>query len=159
MMIAESVPPGVHWIEKLCKFGGNMSKFILLAITIGLSLTLLACGGTGSPTTNLNVDMVEYMFDPRAFVIPAGEQITLELANNGALVHEFVIMEFGTDVGTSFGVEDEQNVYWEAELQPGISDTFTFTAPIEPGEYQVVCGTEGHFEAGMLGTLTVVAAP
>jgi uncharacterized cupredoxin-like copper-binding protein len=136
-----------------------MSKCIVILITIGLSLSLLACGVTGGPTTNLSVDMVEYMFDPRAIVIPAGDQITLELSNNGSLVHEFVIMDYGSDVGNSFDTEDEPNVYWEAELQPGGKDTFTFTAPSEPGEYQVVCGTEGHFEAGMLGTLSVVVVP
>ena len=96
------------------------------------------------------------MFEPSEYAIPVGQEITLELSNNGAVEHEFVIMKFGTSVGDDFGDEDEDNIYWEAELEPGESGTFTFTAPSEPGEYQIVCGTEGHYVAGMVGSLVVV---
>lgn len=134
-----------------------MKKFsLLIAIILGSALILTACGGSG-PTTNLRVDMVEFMFNPADYTVPAGQEITLELSNNGAVEHELVIMEFGTEVGADFGDEDEANIYWEAELQPGASGTYTFTAPSEPGEYQVVCGTPGHYLAGMVGKLIVVA--
>jgi uncharacterized cupredoxin-like copper-binding protein len=66
-------------------------------------------------------------------------------------------MKFGTEVGTDFDDEDKPNVYWEAEVEPGTSGTFTFTAPGEPGEYQVVCGVAGHYLAGMVAKLIVVA--
>ena len=134
-----------------------MKKHLLLAVfTLGFLLALSACGASG-PTTNLKVDMVEFMFEPSEYAIPAGQEITLELSNNGAVEHEFVIMKFGTSVGDDFGDEDEENIYWEAELEPGESGSFTFTAPSEPGEYQIVCGTEGHYVAGMVGSLTVVS--
>jgi uncharacterized cupredoxin-like copper-binding protein len=42
-------------------------------------------------------------------------------------------------------------------LEPGESDTFTFTAPGQPGDYQIVCGIVGHYMAGMVGSLTVVS--
>jgi len=133
-----------------------MKKYLLLAVfTLGFLLTLSACGASG-PKTNLTVDMVEFMFEPSEYAIPVGQEITLELSNNGAVEHEFVIMKFGTSVGDDFGDEDEDNIYWEAELEPGESGTFTFTAPSEPGEYQIVCGTEGHYTAGMAGSLVVV---
>ena len=69
-----------------------------------------------------------------------------------------VIFNLGTDAGDVFGDEDEANIYWEVEVQPGQSATTTFTAPSEPGEYYVTCGIEGHLEAGMIGSLTVVPA-
>jgi len=134
-----------------------MRKNLMLAmVALGLSLALTACGGNGT-STNLRVDMVEFMFEPSDYSIPAGQEITLELSNNGAVVHEFIIMKYGTEVGQDFGPEDEENIYWEAELDPGTSNTFTFTAPTEPGEYQVVCGTAGHYLAGMVAKLIVVA--
>ena len=134
-----------------------MKKYLILAVfVLSFSLVLTACGGNGA-TTDLKVNMVEFMFDPSDYTIPAGQEITLELSNNGAVVHKFVIMKFGTDVGQDFGPEDEENIYWETELEPGTSGTFTFTAPSEPGEYQVVCGTEGHYLAGMVASLIVVA--
>ena len=114
-----------------------------------------ACGGN-RPSTNLKVDMVEFIFTPAEFVIPAGQEITITAVNNGAVIHEFVIMNFGQTIGDDFGDEDEGNIYWEVEAEPGKTVTATFTAPTEPGEYQVVCGTEGHFIAGMVGKLTVV---
>ncbi|MDL1944781.1 hypothetical protein FBQ99_20840, partial [Chloroflexi bacterium CFX2] len=32
----------------------------------------------------------------------------------------------------------------------------SFTAPDQPGTYQIVCGMPGHLQAGMVGTLEVV---
>ena len=72
------------------------------------------------------------------------------------MVHEFVIMKLGKTVGDDFGPEDEGNIYWEIEAEAGKTNSATFTAPTEPGEYQIVCGTQGHFVAGMVGKLTVV---
>jgi uncharacterized cupredoxin-like copper-binding protein len=71
------------------------------------------------------------------------------------LEHEWVLMNKGTQASAPFDESDEANIYWEQELDAGQSGTYTFTVPQEPGEYQVVCGTAGHLEAGMLGVLTV----
>ena len=128
----------------------------LLAILLVFSLALAACGGGGA-STNLRVDLIEFMFNPNNFTVPAGQEITLELSNNGAVVHDFIIMKNGTNVGGDFGDDDEANIYWKAELDPGSSGSYTFTAPSEPGEYQVVCGIPGHYLAGMVATLFVVA--
>lgn len=128
----------------------------LLAILLVFSLALAACGGGGA-STNLRVDLIEFMFNPNNFTVPAGQEITLELSNNGAVVHDFIIMKNGTNVGDDFGDDDEANIYWKAELDPGSSGSYTFTAPSEPGEYQVVCGIPGHYLAGMVATLFVVA--
>lgn len=132
-------------------------SMLLLAVAIALSLVLTACGAGNAPSTNLKVEFTDFAFNPTKFVIPAGQEITLNAKNSGAVEHEFVIMKFGAAVGDDFGDEDEENIYWEVELQAGESATVTFTAPSQPGEYQLVCGTEGHFVAGMVGTVVVVA--
>jgi uncharacterized cupredoxin-like copper-binding protein len=131
-------------------------KKALAIFVLSLSLVLAACGG-GGPSTTIDVEFTDFQFNPADFVIPAGQEITINATNSGAVVHEFVIMKYGTTVGENFGDEDEENIYWEVEVEPGDSATATFTAPSEPGEYQLVCGTEGHFIAGMVGSLTVVA--
>lgn len=129
----------------------------LITILTILSLVLAACGGGGGPSTSLKTDFTDFAFTPNEWTIPAGQEITMTATNSGAVIHEFVIMKLGTTVGDDFGDEDEENIYWEVEVEPGDSATVTFTAPSEPGVYQIVCGTEGHFVAGMVGTLTVVA--
>jgi len=104
------------------------------------------------------VSLTEFAFTPNTFSVPAGEEIALHVANNGTVLHEFVIMKNGTKVGDDFGDEDVPNIYWEVEVAVGQDILTSFTAPSEPGEYQVVCGTQGHYMSGMIGTLTVVAA-
>jgi len=128
----------------------------MLSVLFGLALVLSACGAAG-PTTTINVTMTDFNFEPMEFTVPAGQEITINAANNGAVLHEFVIFKLGTDAGEKFGDEDEENIYWEVEVNPGQSVTEKFTAPAEPGEYYLTCGIEGHLEAGMTGKLFVVA--
>ena len=130
--------------------------FILAAVL--LSLLLASCGGSGGVSDKINVTMTDFQFQPTQFMVPAGQEISFTSANNGAVVHNFVIMKLGTSAGDSFDNEDVPNVYWEVELVPGGSTETTFTAPSEPGEYQVVCRTEGHIVSGMTAKLIVVPA-
>jgi uncharacterized cupredoxin-like copper-binding protein len=128
----------------------------LIALTLVFVFLLVSCGGA-KPSTKIDVIFAEFTFTPNTFTIPAGQEITVHAVNEGAVVHELVIMKFGTTVGENFGDEDEENIYWEVEVDPGKETTVTFIAPTELGEYQIVCGTEGHFTAGMVGTLIVAA--
>jgi uncharacterized cupredoxin-like copper-binding protein len=132
----------------------NKALVIVVAL-LGL-FVLAACGGTATPAPiNLTVDMQEFSFNPSTYRVPAGAEVTLTLTNSGALEHEWVVMNLGAQASEPFDENDEANIYWEEELDAGQSGTFTFTAPNEPGEYQVVCGIAGHLEAGMVGSLTV----
>ncbi len=131
-------------------------SLFVLSVLFVMMFVLSACGG-GGPSTTIDVTFTEFLFTPAEFTVPAGQEITINTTNNGAVIHEFVIMKFGETIGDDFGDEDEANIYWEVETEAGQSGTTTFTAPSEPGEYQLVCGTEGHFVAGMVGKLIVVA--
>lgn len=131
-------------------------NFIITAMLF--SLLLVSCGGVGGVSTTIDVKMTDFQFQPSQFTIPAGQEITFNSSNNGAVVHNFVIMKLGTSAGDKFDEEDVPNVYWEVELVPGGSTNTTFTAPSEPGEYEVICRTEGHIVSGMAAKLTVVPA-
>ena len=132
-------------------------KKILFFLFLGISILLTACGGGGKPSTTIDVTMTDFRFMPDQFTIPAGKDITINATNNGAVVHNFVLMKLGTNAGDTWGDEDIPNIFWEMELQPGTTESQTFTAPSDPGEYQVVCRTPGHIAAGMVAKLTVVA--
>jgi len=124
-------------------------------VLFGLFLALLVLTACGSKAITVNVQMQEYKFTPDRVEVPAGAEVTLKLSNKGTLEHEFVIMMLNTQATTPFDADDEPNVYWEHELQPGQEESITFTAPSEPGEYQIVCGIPAHMEQGMKGALIV----
>jgi len=127
---------------------------MLLVLIVSLALVLTACGG-GNVTT-VNVTLTDFAYDPANITVPAGAEVKLNATNNGVVEHEFAIMKLGTSVTPPFGDKDEGNVYWELdEIQPGTTKSETFTAPAEPGDYEIVCGLAGHIENGMTGTLTV----
>lgn len=120
-----------------------------------LALLLIACQSSG-PSTEIEVEMTDFAFTPNHFTVPTGEEIIVNIAHHGIVVHEFIIMNPGTTAGDKFDEEDLANVYTIVEVPPGHSQTFSFTAPSEPGEYQIVCGIAGHLESGMTATLSVV---
>lgn len=129
----------------------KLTSFLILP----LILLLAACQSRG-PSTKLNVEMTDFAFTPNHFIVPAGEEITVNIAHNGIVVHDFIIMNPGATAGDTFDEKDMPNVYKFVEVPPGHSQSFSFIAPSEPGDYQVVCGIAGHLESGMTATLTVV---
>ncbi len=133
-------------------------KRILIVLAVVFSLTLVSCSRSGGTNTTINVTMTDFQFQPNTFTVPAGQQIKLNATNNGGGVHSFVIMKLGTQASETFGPQDEANVYWQTEVQPGASANTTFTAPSQPGDYEVVCKQPGHVAAGMVAKLTVVPA-
>ena len=133
-------------------------KKILFFIILVMSVVLTACGKSAlSPSTKLDVTMTDFQFTPNQFTVPAGKEITLNATNSGAVNHNFVIMQNGKSAGTEFTDEDLPNVYWQVEVDPGGTVNTSFIAPSDPGDYEVVCRTPGHVQAGMIAKLTVVA--
>ena len=132
-----------------------MKKIFMLIVLLS-SMAMASCDGSG-PVTTIDVVLTDFQFSPNTFTVPAGEEITFNSKNYGAVVHDFVIMKLGTNAGDSFDEADAANVYWEVELKPAGEINTSFAAPSEPGEYQIVCRVAGHIMAGMVGKLIVVA--
>ena len=130
---------------------------LLVTVLAAVTLMLAACGGASGPSTSLKVTMTDFTFSPTSFTVPAGQQISVDITNNGATTHSFVIIQAGHDVKTHFTDADKAFIYWaQPKVAPGESVKASFAAPGEAGEYQIVCDIAGHFEAGMVGKLTVV---
>ena len=68
-----------------------MKRFFMLAVVL-FSLLLAACGGAGGVSNKIDVKMMDFQFQPSQFTVPAGQEITFSSSNNGAVVHNFVIM-------------------------------------------------------------------
>jgi len=131
----------------------SSSRRWLAFIPLLMLVTLLA--GCGPKKVSISADLADFTFTPAAWEIPAGAEVTITLVNKGTLEHEWVLMNKGYEVSIPFDADDEPQVFWEGEVEPGETATFTFTAPTDPGDYQVVCGTPAHAEAGMFGKVTI----
>lgn len=128
-------------------------NFVLFAL---IAVAGLALAGCGPKTASITVDLDDdFTFDTDGWTVPAGAELTVTLNNTGAVEHEWVLMEFGYDAGDSFGDEDEEHIIWEIEAEAGDTASGTFVLPTEKGTYQVLCGTAGHLEGGMVATLTL----
>ena len=129
-----------------------MKRILVVAVFV-LALTLTACGGNKA---TLNVTATDTGYDSSTYTVPAGAKVTLNMTNNGVLEHEFAILKLDQHVTPPFGEKDEDKILWELDgVQAGTTKSDTFTAPTEPGSYDVICGIPGHIEKGMIATLVV----
>jgi plastocyanin len=134
--------------------------FRLLTVTLCILPLLAACGGGNSaPSTSINVTLTDFEFSPATFTVPAGAKISFTAVNNGTDEHSFAIMKLGHEVKGHYSDSDKPNIYWlEPAIEPGQTMNDSFTAPSDPGTYQILCIHQGHFEAGMVAKLIVVAS-
>lgn len=113
----------------------------------------------GEASTELSTSIVEYQFTPDTWTVPAGEEVTITITNDGDLKHEWVLLQEGVNITSEADLpEDEEEleedfVNVEKEVEPGETTTLTFQAPAA-GTYQIICAIPGHFNAGLKGTLT-----
>jgi uncharacterized cupredoxin-like copper-binding protein len=123
-----------------------------------LVLGLAACSSdSDEAVTSLEVEADSFQFDPADNTVVADEDVTVTVENvTDAVEHEWVIIKPGHEISSEADF-DEDDVLFEVEaVQPGESGTGTFNIPA--GEYQIICALEGHFTAGMEGSLTAEAA-
>lgn len=78
-------------------------------------------------------------FEPPTMTVQPGEQVTINLENDGSIKHNYSI--------------DEADI--SKDLDAGKSEEISFSAPGSPGEYKIYCDEPGHESAGMVGTLIV----
>lgn len=137
-----------------------MPRRTLLAALVIVALTSVACsGGGGGASTELAATVKEFQFTPNTWTVPAGQQITIDVTNEGTTTHEWVLLQPGVTITSEDDLPETEEellanfVYVEEEVEVGETKTLTFEAP-PAGTYQVICAIEGHFNAGMEGTLT-----
>jgi len=106
----------------------------------------------------LVVELSEFMFSPSDISLVAGQPYIIELVNVGTVKHEFTAGAFFRTVATRKAETAESEVkvpfFTEIEVFAGKSVEL-YLIPLIPGTYDLVCEIEGHFEAGMFGTITV----
>jgi plastocyanin len=102
----------------------------------------------------LNITMTDDSYDSTTYTVPAGATVTVNLANQGAAPHTLDILKKGEQL-SMFQAEDEDKILWSLAALARETKSGTFTAPTEPGEYQIICRVPGHLSVGMRATLIV----
>jgi len=129
-----------------------------LLIAGAAALLLGACGDDdddgGAASTSIEATASEFKFEPNAWTVPAGQEFTIEFQNDGSVEHEWAVLKLGENIESEDEFAEEKILFEVEGVPAGESVTGKFTVD-EPGTYQVICGVEAHFDAGMEGTLTV----
>ncbi len=146
---------------------GNNYKAAALVALGPLLFVGSACGsdddGNGesgdSGSTELDATLSDFQFDPDSWSAAADEDVTITLTNDGAVAHEWVILQSGVTITSEADLPETEEelladfVLTETEVEPGDTQDMVFNVPA--GTYQIICAIESHFDAGMEGTLTV----
>jgi len=157
---------------------------ILLFFLVACAILITACQSKKLEPVNFTIHMKEYSFDPMNLEAKVGQEVTIELINDGTLAHEFLIgkdvnmvdsrpSDFTTDMFKAAGVEptitgsaeeppvEGETPYngYEVHLEK-TGDKATISFPVTKemvGEWEIGCfEQEGvHYTAGMKGTFTV----
>ena len=122
----------------------------------------MAFGREGDPakaTRTIRVAMADTMrFTPADITVKRGETVKLVATNKGQVLHEMVLgtpdeLKKHAELMKKFpGMEhDEPHM---AHVKPGKSGAIVWQFT-KAGEFQFACLVPGHFEAGMVGRVTV----
>ena len=140
-----------------------MKKLSTLSL-VGLfgALSLVACSGGGDGTRTIDVETLDSMgYDPAEIQVEAGETVRFVVSNPGTATHEFVLgdesvqMEHEEQAGMGMDHDSMTDSDLPAlTLAPGDSQTVEVTFD-EPGTILYGCHEVGHYDQGMVGTITV----
>jgi azurin len=154
-------------------------KFTHFLPAIALVFGALLCGCSSAPKgppKEVTIQVDDKMrFDLTTFDVKPGQSVSVTLHNVGttpkfSMGHNFVLLEQNMntlnvsrflDVASMEAAHDyvppsSKDVIAHTKLLgPGESDTVTFNAPVETGEYLYVCSFPGHYSQGAKGIMNV----
>ena len=147
-----------------------MKRIIVVVVLLATAGVLAACSSAETdavPTAEFTLTATDIAYDVNRLEVVAGQPVRVTLRNNGALEHDFSIMEMphtgdvlAEEAEGGMAGHDMSNMSMDPEIHVaspmGDSLSVEFT-PTTPGEYEFFCTAAGHKEAGMVGTLIVTA--
>lgn len=118
-------------------------------------------GNAKKATRTISVSMTDAMrFSPGKIDVKQGDTLKFVIKNDGAVLHEFVI-------GTKKDLDEhaalmvrfpnmEHDEPYMAHIAPGKTGTIVWTFN-QAGSFDFACLIAGHYQAGMVGKITVAA--
>ncbi len=147
-----------------------MKRIVVIVVLLAMAGVLAACSSAETdavPMTEFMLTATDIAYDMNQLEVTAGQPVRVTLRNNGALEHDFSIVEMphagevlAEEAEGGMAGHDMSNMSMDPEIHVaspmGESLSVEFT-PTTPGEYEFFCTVAGHKEAGMVGTLIVTA--
>lgn len=99
-----------------------------------------------------------YRFDPEELEVEPGETVTFVVTNDGNEDHEFVLgdAEYQESHGDEMAAGEMHHEGNAVTVAPGATEELTWTFP-DGGEVLYGCHVAGHYDAGMVGAISVSA--
>ena len=119
-------------------------------------------GDAKAAKRTIEITMSDSMrFSPDRIEVKEGEVVKLVVKNNGKLVHEIVIgtkkeLDEHAALMVKFPTMEHDEPYM-AHVNPGKKGALVWNFN-RPGEFDFACLIAGHYQAGMVGKITVAAA-
>ena len=135
-------------------------------IVFGFTFLLAACApsGGGASSTEQGARIVqvqmsdELRFEPAEFTVQVGDTVRFEITNAGQTVHEFLIGDEAAQEGFEMQMSQGGSMAHDTDagvsVQPGATETFEYTFE-EVGDLLAGCHEPGHYDGGMVATITV----
>jgi plastocyanin len=128
----------------------------VLALALGTALVAVACGGgssgkairitPGGAGATLDITVGDNFYKPNEFQVQAGEQVTLNVTNEGVAVHTVRLAGPDNRYET-----DDDTALDPPMIKAGQTVSLVWTAPSEPGTYKFRC----DYHPEETGTITV----
>lgn len=138
---------------------GRFALLIAVAALMAACSTSPPADGSGNAPRTIEVRTSdELRFDPAQIEVIAGETVQFVVTNEGDAVHEFLI---GTEAEQAEFAEDmaagDSHAHSDAgvTVEPGQTETFEYTFEDADVELLAGCHEAGHYEAGMVASITV----
>jgi uncharacterized cupredoxin-like copper-binding protein len=155
------------WRRFIPALGSGALAAVIVAFMLGGLVVAAASGldtggghGAAADARMVEVGMTdELTFEPDFITVAFGETVRFEVTNTGEIVHEFLIgdeaaqAEFEEQM--SGGGEMDHDATAGVSVDPGQTETFEYTFGDTDEVVLAGCHEPGHYDAGMVATITV----
>jgi plastocyanin len=135
-------------------YGGNGSAGMMGGLGTGSAaqpgVSGFVAGTVASPRVIRVYAGPGYAFSPSSISVARGETVTFVVTTMGPTAHEFMVGPADAVAADAPGTPEVADI----GMMQAKSLTYTFDGP---GPYAFACHANGHYEAGMRGTIVVVS--
>ena len=153
------------WRRIIPSFSSGALAAVIVAFMLGglvvAGASGLDTGGHSAATDARRVDVSmtdERRFEPDSITVAPGETVRFAVTNTGESVHEFLIGDEAAQAEFEDQMSDGEMDHDTAagvSVDPGQTKTFTYTFGETDEVILAGCHEPGHYEAGMVATITV----